>query len=37
MKVPNIRTVTPEELARQREIMAETAEHNAALPAPPII
>ena len=34
--MPNIRTVTPEELARQREIMAETAEHNAALPAPPL-
>ena len=34
--MPDIRTVTPEELARQREIMAETAEHNAALPAPPL-
>ena len=34
--MPNIRTVTPEELARQREIMEETAERNAALPAPPL-
>ncbi len=34
--MPNIRTVTPEELARQREIMEEEAERNAALPVRPL-
>ncbi len=34
--MPNIRTVTPEELERQREIMAEFAEQNAARPSAPL-
>ena len=34
--MPNIRTVAPEELEKQREIMAELAEENAALPAAPL-
>ena len=34
--MPQIRTVTEEELARQREIMARRREKNADLPAPPL-
>ena len=34
--MPNIREVTPEELARQRDIMAMLAEENAARPTPPL-